>query len=427
MSASTRRPAMPAALLAPPLALLLLQLARQAVPPSQDVGLTFATGSVRGPIQAQTVRSSAANLVAGGFTSRPAPGQDEAQRAGQPLLPIFAAAACAAAVLLRSRVVAHAAGKPSAMPGIRVRKPLNNALRNSSVATYEECTTRVRFEPLVMKWAESLHRGADKPRGHPLSNIRPNAKRCSGHRFQKLSNFQGYKYKPWYSDGKQPRAKRMRIVDWMRDKRGMFATIETVEYDPFRGARICLVKYEDGERRYILHATGYFVGQQIIADEEAPVFVGNAMPLSEVPTGTQVHNVQVRPDSCSTVGRCAGSCLTVIGQDAQFATVKMPSGEVRLYPKDSWCTIGKVGRPEHNMIKWGKAGKSRQKGFMPKVRGKVKNACDHPHGGGEGHAAIGHKHPKDPMGRCTHGRKTYNPKGWGQQFILIRRKRKDGM
>jgi len=205
----------------------------------------------------------------------------------------------------------------------------------------------------------------------------------------------------------------------------MFGTIQTIEYDPYRNARICLVKYEDGEMRYILHAVGYYVGQEVISSRDAPIFVGNAVPLDKVPIGTMVHNIEMHPDFGGAIARAAGSAAIVLSREGEYITVKMPSTEVRLLPQDSWCTIGKVGRTEAQLIKLGKAGKRRQLGFRPHVRGSAKNACDHAHGGGEGRSPIGHVHPKTKWGKCAHGMFTRRSQG-SDRLILIKRKKKSG-
>jgi large subunit ribosomal protein L2 len=337
------------------------------------------------------------------FLSAPVPPTPNTKAAGG--LHLFAcAAAAAAAVAVRARVALRAKGKPQTTSGIRVRRPMSQSLRNCSIATFEELTCSQRYEPLVF-----MHRRRfGQPKGKPIAGAAKNRTQ-SGH-----------------EPGK--RARMYRIIDWGRTKRGMFGTIETVEYDPFRNARICLVKYEDGEKRYILHAIGYFVGQQVIADEDAPVFVGNAMPLDKIPIGTTVHNVETLPGNMrgGRIARAAGTSCMVLAFDDKYVTLKLPSSEVRLLNRQCWATIGKVGRPEAQLIKLGKAGKKRQLGFRPKVRGIAKNACDHPHGGGEGRSPIGHKFQKTPQGKCTQGLKTRRKNARSNRFILIRRKKKSG-
>jgi len=332
----------------------------------------------------------------------------------QPLpLSAFAAAACvaaAAALRRRARVALAAKGKPQTTSGVRIRKPKNNALRNTSIATFEELTTRKRYEPLCFMYRRRFCR----PRHKPIC-MATKSSREAGHKHKVTSLVHGSNHARMY-----------RIIDFGRTKRGMFGTIETIEYDPFRNTRVCLVKYEDGERRFILYAMGFFVGQQVIAAPDAPVFVGNAMPLDNVPIGTMVHNVEMASGHGGVIARAAGSSCLVLSRDDRFVTVKLPSSEVRLLPKKSWCTIGKVGRMEAQLIKLGKAGKSRQLGFRPHVRGTAKNACDHPHGGGEGRSPIGHKHQKTPFGKCALGMKTKRMTRKAASFILIRRKKKSG-
>merc|ERR1719464_14465 len=327
----------------------------------------------------------------------------------QPLpLSAFAAAACvaaAAALRRRARVRLAAKGKPQTTSGVRVRKPKNNALRNSSIATFEELTTGKRYEPLCFLYRRRFAR----PRHKPIQMATRTA-RESGHSYESSKN----------------KARKYRIIDFGRTKRGLFGTIKTIEYDPYRNTRICLVKYEDGEKRYILYAMGFFVGQQVISAPDAPVFVGNAMPLDNVPIGTMVHNIEQNPGGGGQISRAADTSAIVLSRDEKYVTIKLPSSEVRLLNKNCWCTIGKVGRTEHQLIKLGKAGKSRQLGFRPHVRGTAKNACDHPHGGGEGRSPIGHKHPKTKYGKCALGLKTRMRRKISTPFILIRRKKKSG-
>lgn len=324
--------------------------------------------------------------------------------AGSSLLP-FAALACAAAAL-RAQVIRRAKGKPQTTSGIRVRKPKNNALRNCSIATFEELTTSKRYEPLVFRHVQRFARPKHKP-----IQMATRTARKSGHQ---------------HHLGGVAHAKKYRIIDFGRKKRDMFGTIETIEYDPYRNTRICLVGYEDGTKMYILYALGFFVGQQIIASQDAPVFVGNAMPLDKVPIGTMVHNIEMHPERGGALARAAGSAAIVLSREANSVSIKMPSSEVRLLSKNCWCTIGKVGRPEAQMIKLGKAGKSQHLGRTPHVRGSAKNACDHPHGGGEGKSPIGHRHPMTRFGKCAHGLVTRRKGVMSEGKILIKRTRKSG-
>lgn len=269
---------------------------------------------------------------------------------------------------------------------------------HSSVATFEELTTTRRYEPLVYMYARRFAKPKHKPIRMAIKG------RCSG-RLRK------------------DRSKMYRVIDFARRKRGVYGEIETIEYDPYRNARICLVKYEDGERRYILHAIGFFVGQEIISSDDAPVFVGNAMPLDNVPLGTQIHNISTDVYGQGAMCRAAGTSATVLSRDDRYVTFKLPSTEVRMLPKTCWCTIGKVGRPEHNLIKLGKAGKTMHLGGRPHVRGRAKNACDHPQGGGEGRSYTGYKFPRTKYGKCFFT-KTRKTKLRSDRYILIRRKNK---
>eukprot|EP00930_Biecheleria_cincta_P059663 TRINITY_DN45379_c0_g1_i1.p1 TRINITY_DN45379_c0_g1~~TRINITY_DN45379_c0_g1_i1.p1 ORF type:complete len:453 (-),score=50.44 TRINITY_DN45379_c0_g1_i1:53-1270(-) len=323
---------------------------------------------------------------------------------GSSLMP-FAALACAAAAL-RAQVIRRAKGKPQTTSGIRVRKPKNNALRNCSIATFEEITTKHRYEPLVFRYVKRFAR----PKGKSI-HMATRTARKSGHQ---------------HTLGETTHAMKYRIIDFGRKKRDMFGTIETIEYDPYRNTRICLIGYEDGTKMYILYALGFFVGQQIIASKDAPVFVGNAMPLDKVPIGTMVHNVEMHPERGGALVRAAGTAAIVLSREGENVSVKMPSSEVRLLSKNCWCTIGKVGRPEAQLIKLGKAGKSHHLGRTPHVRGSAKNACDHPHGGGEGRSPIGHRHPKTRFGKCAHGLVTRRKGQMSERKILIKRTRKSG-
>lgn len=325
------------------------------------------------------------------------------------VMPLCAAlVAVAAAARRRALVARQSKGKPQSSSGVRVRKPKNNALRNCSIATFEELTTRKRYEPLVYMFRRRFARPKGKPIKTPAKVVRE-----SGHKYTSSwhKGYHGRKY---------------RIIDFGRTKRGIFGEITTIEYDPYRNCRICLVKYEDGEMRYILHAMGFFVGQQVIAAEDAAVFVGNAMPLDNVPIGTQIHNIAMHPWTPGRIARAAGASAMVLSREGKYVTVKMPSTEVRLLHKNCWCTIGKVARTEAQLIKLGKAGKSRHLGWTPHVRGTAKNAWAHPHGGGEGRSPIGHKHQKNPFGQAALGRRTRKQNIKSTRYILIRRKKKSG-
>lgn len=175
-----------------------------------------------------------------------------------------------------------------------------------------------------------------------------------------------------------------RIIDFKRDKRNITAQITAIEYDPNRNARIALVLYEDGEKRYILHPNGLKVGTTIIAGPDAPFEDGNALPLSNIPLGTSVHNVELTPGKGGQIVRAAGASAQVVAKEGNYVTLKLPSGEVRMIRRECYATIGQVGNTDARNLSAGKAGRNRWKGRRPKVRGSVMNPVDHPHGGGEG-------------------------------------------
>lgn len=210
-----------------------------------------------------------------------------------------------------------------------------------------------------------------------------------------------------------------RVIDFKRDKYGVPAKVATIEYDPNRSARICLLHYMDGEKRYILAPEGIQVGQMIVSGESAEIKVGNAMLLKNIPLGTLVHNVELKPKKGGQLTRSAGASATLMAKEGNFAQLKLRSGEVRMIHLECMATIGSVGNSEHNLIKLGKAGKSRYKGKRPTVRGVVMNPVDHPHGGGEGRTSGG-RHPVSPWGRPTKGAKTRKNKRT-DKFIVSRR------
>ena len=215
--------------------------------------------------------------------------------------------------------------------------------------------------------------------------------------------------------------RRYRIIDFKRDKHGVDATVETVEYDPNRTARIALVKYTDGEKRYIIAPEGITVGQTVRSGAGIPVEVGNAMLLSELPLGTVVHNVEMRPGQGGVIARGAGSYAQLNARDGKYAILKMPSGETRMVLITCMATIGVVSNGEHSLERSGKAGRSRWKGRRPRVRGVVMNPVDHPMGGGEGRNSGGH--PRSRNGIPAKGFKTRNKKKASNKHIIERRKK----
>nr|YP_009185041.1 ribosomal protein L2 [Characiochloris acuminata]ALO63329.1 ribosomal protein L2 [Characiochloris acuminata] len=213
-----------------------------------------------------------------------------------------------------------------------------------------------------------------------------------------------------------------REIDFRRDKIGVPAQVVTIEYDPNRNARIALLRYEDGEKRYIIHPRGLNVGETIVSDLNAPILVGNALPLRNIPLGAEVHNVEFQPGSGGQLARAAGTLVEILAKEGNFVTVRLPSKEIRLISRNSWATIGQVGNVEAYNSIIGKAGRTRWLGIRPTVRGSAMNPVDHPHGGGEGRAPIGHNRPLTPWGRPALGKFTRKPKKYSNQFIIRKRK-----
>ncbi len=216
--------------------------------------------------------------------------------------------------------------------------------------------------------------------------------------------------------------KRYRIIDFKRDKDGIPGVVERLEYDPNRSAHICLIKYLDGERRYIIAPKGLEVGDTIQSGVEAPIAVGNAMPLRNIPVGTTVHCVEMKIGKGAQIARSAGTSAQLVAREGDYATLRLRSGEMRKIHADCRATIGEVGNAEHNLRKLGKAGASRWRGIRPTVRGVVMNPVDHPHGGGEGRTSGG-RHPVTPWGVPTKGHKTRKNKRT-DKFIVRDRRRK---
>ena len=213
-----------------------------------------------------------------------------------------------------------------------------------------------------------------------------------------------------------------RLVDFKRDKFGIPGKVATIEYDPNRSARICLVNYADGEKRYILHPVGLKVGDSIISGPDVDIKVGNTLPLAKIPEGSFVHNVELSAGKGGQLMRAAGTQAQLMAKDAGYAQLKMPSGEIRLVPEGCLATLGQVSNTEHNTINLGKAGRSRHRGIRPTVRGGAMNATDHPLGGGRGKSKGGN-HPRSPWGQLAKGYKTRNKrKLWSWMIVADRRR-----
>jgi large subunit ribosomal protein L2 len=216
----------------------------------------------------------------------------------------------------------------------------------------------------------------------------------------------------------------IRIVDFRRDKRGIPATVAAIEYDPNRSARLALVHYVDGEKRYIIAPLGLQVGDTVMAGSEAEIRPGNCLPLANIPLGTLVHNIELKEGRGGQLVRSAGVSAQLLGKEGAHAAVRLPSGEVRLIRQSCYATIGEVGNPDHGNIKLGKAGRKRHLGIRPTVRGSAMSPRDHPHGGGEGRQPIGMPGPKSPWGKPTLGYKTRRNKRTDQYIIRRRSKRR---
>ena len=217
--------------------------------------------------------------------------------------------------------------------------------------------------------------------------------------------------------------RKYRIIDFKRNKDGVPGRVATIEYDPNRTANIALIHYKDGEKRYILAPKGLEVGMEIVSGPDADIKVGNALPLKNIPVGTVVHNIELKPGHGGQLVRSAGAEAQILGKEGKYVLVRLSSGEVRMILETCRATVGQVGNLEHELVKIGKAGRSRWKGIRPTVRGSVMNPNDHPHGGGEGRAPIGRKSPMTPWGKPTLGYKTRKRNKASDKFIVRRRKK----
>ncbi|RMF30784.1 MAG: 50S ribosomal protein L2 [Chloroflexi bacterium] len=276
--------------------------------------------------------------------------------------------------------------------GIKVYKPTSPGRRGMTGYTFEEITRR---EP-------------------ERSLLRPLRKRAG-------RNFQG-RITVRHRGGGHKR--RYRLIDFKRDKTGIPAKVTSIEYDPNRSARIALLTYADGEKRYIIAPLGLRVGDTVMSGPDAEIRVGNALPLANIPLGTQVHNVELYPGRGGQLVRAAGTSAQVLAKEGGYVTLRLPSGEVRMVRQECMATIGQVGNVEHGNIKLGKAGRKRWLGIRPTVRGSAMSPRDHPHGGGEGRAPIGLPGPKSPWGKPTLGKKTRRNKATDKYIIRRRGKRR---
>ena len=217
--------------------------------------------------------------------------------------------------------------------------------------------------------------------------------------------------------------RKFRVVDFKRDKHGIPAKVAAVEYDPNRSARLALLNYTDGEKRYIIAPLDVRVGDTLLAGPDAEIFPGNALPISNIPTGTMIHNIEMKEGRGGQMVRAAGGSAQLMAKEGDYAQIRLPSGEVRLIRQGCYATIGQIGNVEHGNIKLGKAGRKRHLGFRPTVRGSAMSPRDHPHGGGEGRSPIGMPSPKSPWGQKTLGYRTRRNKST-DKYIVRRRGKK---
>ena len=271
---------------------------------------------------------------------------------------------------------------------IRNYKPTTNARRGMSTLINDEITT-------------------NKPEKSLLAPISKKAGR----------NNQG-KITVRHQGGGEKR--KYRIIDFKRNKFGIEGTVASVEYDPNRSSNICLINYADGEKRYILAPKGIKVGMKVISSENADIKIGNALPIANIPVGTTVHNVELKPGKGGELARSAGSSVQILGREGNYVLVRLTSGEVRKVLGTCLATVGEVGNEDYGLVKLGKAGRKRHMGIRPTVRGSVMNPNDHPHGGGEGKAPVGRSGPMTPWGKPALGYKTRKKKA--SDKLIVRRR-----
>jgi large subunit ribosomal protein L2 len=215
--------------------------------------------------------------------------------------------------------------------------------------------------------------------------------------------------------------RRYRILDFKRNKYGIEGKVAAIEYDPNRNARIALIYYTDGEKRYILHPRNLEVGNKIMSGSDSLLNIGNSLPLGEIPLGTSIHNIELIPNRGGQIVRAGGTSAKILAKEGNYITLRLPSKEIRLVRKECFATIGEVSNNDAFLVKSGKAGRTRWLGKRPTVRGSVMNPCDHPHGGGEGRAPIGRTRPLTPWGKPALGMKTRKKKNLSDAYILRRR------
>ncbi len=276
--------------------------------------------------------------------------------------------------------------------GVKKFKPTSPALRQMTVSTFEEIT---KVEP-----ERSLLETLTKTGGRNAHGKITTRHRGGGAK------------------------RKYRIIDFKRDKDGITANVASIEYDPNRSANIALLHYVDGEKRYIIAPNGLKVGDVVISGPDADIKVGNALPLKNIPVGTVVHNIEMKPGKGGQIARAAGNGAQLMGKEEKYALLRMPSGEIRYIAINCKATVGQVGNLDHENISVGKAGRTRHMGIRPTVRGSVMNPNDHPHGGGEGRSPVGRPNPVTPWGKPALGYKTRDKKKASNKFIVSRKKKK---
>jgi len=272
--------------------------------------------------------------------------------------------------------------------GLKTFRPITPGQRYKTIPDFTELTTRKPHKPLLVALKKNAGRNNQ---GHITSRHR------------------GGGHKRFY-----------RLIDFRRNKHGIAAEVASIEYDPNRGARIALLNYQDGEKRYIIAPVGLRIGQMVMSGPDAEVKIGNCLPLSKIPLGTEIHNIELKPGRGGQIARGAGAAVQLMAKEGKFALLRLPSGELRQVAIDCHATIGQVGQVEREGLSLGKAGRSRWLGRRPKVRGVAMNPVDHPMGGGEGKSSGG-RHPCTPWGKPTKGYRTRKRKS-SDRFIVKRRR-----
>jgi len=272
---------------------------------------------------------------------------------------------------------------------IRLYKSYTPGTRNRALSSFEEITKTTPEKSLVTK--------NQRKKGRNNRGVITIRHRGGGHK------------------------RRYRIIDFKRNKYGITGTVSAIEYDPNRNARIALINYADGEKRYILQPRNLNVGDKISAGSGSPFSIGNSLPLEQIPLGTSIHNIELIPNRGGQIVRAGGTAAKILAKEGNYVTLRLPSKEVRLVRKECFATIGEVSNNDAFLVQSGKAGRTRWLGKRPTVRGSVMNPCDHPHGGGEGRTPIGRTRPLTPWGKPALGRKTRKTKKLSSAYILRRR------